>query len=64
MNGVESTDSNQECKIDYKILTNGIAQCLACTRKLGNRRRSEGLRSFKSSNGHNFITFPILWISK
>ena len=42
MNGVESTDSNQECKIGFKKLTNGVSQCLAYTRKLGNRRSSEG----------------------
>ena len=33
MNGVESTDSNQECKIGHKTLTNGVSQCLAYTRK-------------------------------
>ena len=60
MNGVESTDSNQEYKIGYKNLTNGVSQCLAYTRKLGNRRSSEGLRSFKPSNGTNLITLLIL----
>ena len=60
MNGVESTDSNQECKIDFKKLTNGVSQCLAYTRKLGNRRSSEGLRSFKPSNGTYLITLLIL----
>ena len=62
MNGVESTDSNQECKIGFKKLTNGVSQCLAytCTRKHGNRRSAEGLRSFKSSNGTNLITLLIL----
>ena len=33
---------------------------LAYTRKLGNRRSSEGLRSFKPSNGTNLITLLIL----
>ena len=60
MNGVESTDSNQECKIGFKMLTNGVSQCLAYTRKLGNCRSSEGLRSFKPSNGTNLITLFIL----
>ena len=60
MNGVKSTYSNQECKIGIKKLTNGVCQCLAYTRKLGNRRSSEGLRSFKPSNGTNLITLLIL----
>ena len=60
MNGVESTDSNQECKISFKTLTNGVSQYLAYTRKLGNCRSSEGLRSFKPSNGTNLITLLIL----
>ena len=57
MNGVESTVSNQECKIGFKKLTNGVSQCLAYTRKLGS---SEGLRSFKSSIGTNLNTLLIL----
>ena len=60
MNGVESTDSNQECKIGYKNFTNGVSQCLAYTRKLGNCRSSEGLRSFKPSKETNLITLLIL----
>ena len=60
MNGVEYTDSNQECKIGYKNFTNGVFQCLAYTRKLGNRRSSEGLRSFKPANGTNLISLLIL----
>ena len=62
MNGVEYTDSNQECKIGYKNFTNVVSQCLAyiCTRKLENRRSSEGLRSFKPSNGTNLIILLIL----
>ena len=61
MNEVEYTDSNQECKIDYKNFTNGVSQCLQYTRKLGNRRSSEGLRSFKPSNGTNLITSHPGW---
>ena len=60
MNGVESIDSNQECKIGYKTLTNGVSQCLAYTRELGNCRSSERLHSVKSSNGTNLITLLIL----
>ena len=56
LNGVEYTDSNQECKIGYKNFTNGVSQCFAYTRKLGNRRSFEGLNSFKPSNGTNLIT--------
>ena len=60
MNGVEATDSNQECKIGYRNLNDGVSQCLTYTRKLGNRRSSEGLRSFTPSNGTNLITLLIL----
>ena len=56
----ESTNSNQECKIGFRTLTNGVSQCLAYTRKLGNCRSFEGLRSFRPSNGTNFITLLIL----
>ena len=57
---VEYIDSNQECKIGYKNFTNGVSQCLAYTRKLGNRRSSGGLHNFKPSNGTNLITLLIL----
>ena len=60
MNGVETIDSNQDCKIGYKNLTSGVSQCLAYTRKLGNRRSSDGLRSFKPSNAINLFTLLIL----
>ena len=60
MERIPATDSNQECKIGYNNFTNGISQCLANTRKLGNRKSSEGLRSFKPSNGTNLITLFIL----
>ena len=57
---MESIDSNQECKTGYKDFTNGVAQCLAYIRKRGNRRSSEGLCSFRPSNGTNLITLLIL----
>ena len=38
----------------------GIAQSLACTRKLGKCRRSEGLRSFNPSKGTNLLILIIL----
>ena len=47
MNGVESTDSKQECKIGYKKLTKGISQCSLYTRKLGHRNV---LRDYVPSN--------------
>ena len=55
-----STYLNLECKIGYKNFTNEVSRCLAYTRKLGNRGSSEGLRSFKPSNGTNLITLLIL----
>ena len=60
MNGMEYTDSNQECKIGYKNFTSWVSQCLAYTRKLGHRKSSEGLRSFKPSKETNLITLLIL----
>ena len=38
----------------------GVSQCLVNTRKLRNSRGSEGLRSFKPSNGNNLNTLLIL----
>ena len=49
MNGVDSRGLNQECRIGYKHSNSRVSQCLASFRKLGNRRSSEGLRSFKPS---------------
>ena len=49
MNGVDSLGSNQECRIGYKHSHSSVSQCLASIRKLGNRRSSEGTRSFKPS---------------
>ena len=52
--------SNQECRIGYKHSHNRVSQCLASIRKLGNRRSSEGLRSFKPSKGTNLFILIIL----
>ena len=60
MNGVDSLGSNQECRIGYKHSHNRVSQCLANIRKLGNRRSSEGLRSFKPSKGTNLFILLIL----
>ena len=60
MNGVDSLVSNQECRIGYKHFHNRVSQCLASIRKLGNRRSSEGLRSFKPSKGTNLFILIIL----
>ena len=40
----------------YKNSRNRVSQCLTSIRKLGNRRRSERLRSFKPSRGNNLLT--------
>ena len=55
INGVDSLGSNQKCRIGYKISHSRVSQCLASIRKLGNRRISEGLRSFKPSKGTNLV---------
>ena len=60
MNGVDSFGSNQECKTGYKQSHSRVSQCLASIRKLGNRRSSEGLRSFKPSKGTNLFILIIL----
>ena len=60
MNGVDSLGSNQECRIGYKHSHSRVSQCLASIRKLGNRRSSEGLRSFKPSKGTNLFFLIIL----
>ena len=39
-------NANQDCSIGFGKSVGGIAQSLAFTRKIGNRRGSEGLRSF------------------
>ena len=60
MNGVDSLGSNQECRIGYRHSHSRVSQCLASIRKLGNRRSSEGLRSFKPSKGTNLFILIIL----
>ena len=63
MNGVDSLGSNQECRIawiGYKNSYSRVSQCWANIRKPGNRRSSEGLRSFKLSKGTNLFILIIL----
>ena len=60
MNGVDSLGSNQGYTIGYKNSQSIISQCLASIRKLGNRRSSGGLRSFKPSKGTNLFILIIL----
>ena len=60
MNGVDSLGSNQECRIGYKHSHSRVSQCVASIRKLGNRRSSEGLCSFKHSKGTNLFILIIL----
>ena len=50
----------QECRIGYRHSHSRVSQCLASIRKLGNRRSSEGLRSFKPSKGTNLFILIIL----
>ena len=60
MNGVDSLGSNQKCRIGYKHFHSRVSQCLASIRKLGYRRSSEGLRSFKPSKGTSLFILIIL----
>ena len=60
MNEVDSLGSNQDFRIGYKISHNRVSQCFASIRKQGNRRSSEGLRSFKPSKGTNLFILIIL----
>ena len=53
-------DANQDCSIGFGNSVGGIAQSLAFTRKIGNRRGSEGLRSFNPSQGTNLLILIIL----
>ena len=55
-----SMDSNQECGISFGNLPGSLSHFLAYSRKLGNRRSSEGLRSFKPSRGTNLLVLIIL----
>ena len=48
-------DGNQDCSIGFGNSVGRIAQSLAFTRKIGNRRGSEGLRSFNPSQGTNLL---------
>ena len=51
----DSMDSNQECGIGFGNSPDSLSHFLAYSRKLGNRRSSEGLRSFKPSRGTNLL---------
>ena len=51
---------HQECRIGYKHSHSRVSQCLASIRKLGNRKSSGGLRSFKPSKGTNLFILIIL----
>ena len=53
-------DANQDCSIGFGKSVGGIAQSLAFTRKIGNRRGSEGLRSFNPAKGKNLLILIIL----
>ena len=57
---VTTLDPNQSCSIGFDGSVSGIAQSLACTRKLGKCRSSEGLRSFNSSKGTNLLILIFL----
>ena len=52
---VTTLDPNLNCSIGFDGSASGIAQSLACTRKLCKCRRSEGLRSFNPSKGTNYL---------
>ena len=53
-------DGNQDCNIGFGNSVGRIAQSLAFTRNIGNRRGSEGLRSFNPSQGTNLMILIIL----
>ena len=57
---VTTLDPNQSCSIGFDCSASGIAQSLACTRKLGKCKSSEGLRSFNPSKGTNLLILIIL----
>ena len=54
---VTTLDPNQSCSIGFDCSAIGIAQSLACTRKLGKCRNSEG---FNPSKGTNLLFLIIL----
>ena len=53
-------DANQDCSIGFGKSFGGIAQSLAFTRKISNRRGSKGLRSFNPSKGTNLLVLLIV----
>ena len=57
---MDSLGSNQECRIGYRYSHSRVSRCLAGIRKLGNRRSSDGLRSFKPSKGTDLFVLIIL----
>ena len=57
---VDTLDPNLKCSIGFDSFASGVAQSLACTRKLGKCRSSEGLRSFNPSKGTNLLFLIIL----
>ena len=52
---VATLGPNQKCSIGFDSSASGIAQSLACTRKLGKCRSSEGLRSINPSKKINLL---------
>ena len=53
----ETADMNMK---SLKSCDNGLTQCLASVRKLGNHMSSEGLRNFGSSHGTNLAVLLML----
>ena len=51
---------NQECGIGFGNLPGSLSHFLAYSKKRGNRRSSEGLRSFKPSRGTKLLVLIIL----
>ena len=60
INSTCSLDPNHDCNIGTEKTSGNISHFLAYSRKLGNRRSSEGLQSFKPSKGTNLLTLIIL----
>ena len=56
INSTCSLDQNHDCNIGTEKTSGNISHFLAYSRKLGNRRSSEGLQSFKPSKGTNLLT--------
>ena len=57
---VTTLDPIHNCSISFDGSASGITQSLACTRKLGKCRSSEGLRSFNPSKGTHLLILIIL----